>query len=72
LVYYSGQFMAPTDEHRPNCPHCGVAMSILRRGVRGDLVSYLCPWHGRFWLDNGQELRTDTRSDEPPQKPLEG
>ena len=55
---------------RPNCPHCGIPMSILRRGVRGDLVSYLCPWHGRFWLDDSQELRADTRSDETPLKPL--
>jgi Zn-finger nucleic acid-binding protein len=51
---------------RPNCPHCGIQMSILRRGVSGNLVSYLCPWHGRFWLDEGEQLRTDPRPDEHP------
>jgi hypothetical protein len=50
---------------RPNCPHCGIPMSILRRGVSGDLVSYLCPWHGRFWLE-GEQLRADPRPDEYP------
>jgi nitrite reductase/ring-hydroxylating ferredoxin subunit len=52
---------------RPNCPHCGIPMSIVRRGVSGELVSYLCPWHGRFWLDEGDQLRPDPRQDENPQ-----
>jgi hypothetical protein len=41
---------------RPNCPHCGILMSILRRGVNLESVSYQCPWHGQFWMDSDGRL----------------
>jgi hypothetical protein len=41
------------DTNRPNCPHCGIPMSILRYrliGERKDSIVYQCPWHGQYRL----------------------
>ena len=66
--------MAPTPpldpiRTRPNCPHCGIQMSILRSGVHLESVSYQCPWHGQFWMDVDGQLQGDRRR-EPAGAPL--
>jgi Zn-finger nucleic acid-binding protein len=52
--------------NRPTCPYCGEAMAVVQRGVSGALECYLCPSHGRFWLDDKGHLQEELRSPNRP------
>ena len=54
--------MPDTDPPRLNCPYCGKALLVFRVTVPGgpnrpDRLSYHCPQHGRFWIDDDGALR---------------
>lgn len=49
-----------------HCPHCGVSMTVVLRGVSGGFVSYTCITHGRFWIDHDGQLRQERLSTDRP------
>jgi hypothetical protein len=64
----AGGPLAPMDiEPLPqNCPQCRTRLMLVRRGVSGTVLTYVCQQHGRFWIDEDGRLREERRAADRP------
>jgi hypothetical protein len=41
---------------------------LVRRGMSGAFLTYTCPQHGRFWIDDDGRLREEQRAADRPRQ----